>query len=148
MLPVDHYQKSTRSVKYAILFIALNFIVFFFIEMRNKKRIHPFQYSLVALALLLFYTLLTSLGEQIGFNAAFALSALAITTLVSWYTHSIVENKKATISIAGLQLGLYAFLFTILQLQDYALLMGSIGLFIILIIIMQASKKVKWYNEN
>ncbi len=116
--------------------------------MRNKKRIHPFQYSLVALALLLFYTLLTSLGEQIGFNAAFALSALAITTLVSWYTHSIVENKKATISIAGLQLGLYAFLFTILQLQDYALLMGSIGLFIILIIIMQASKKVKWYNEN
>ena len=148
LLPVDHYQKSTRSVKYAILFIALNFIVFFFIEMRNKKRIHPFQYSLVAFALLLFYTLLTSLGEQIGFNAAFALSALAITTLVSWYAHSIVENKKATISITGLQLGLYAFLFTILQLQDYALLMGSIGLFIILIIIMQASKKVKWYNEN
>jgi inner membrane protein len=101
LLPVDHYQKSTRSVKNAILFIALTSIVFFFIEIKNKKRIHPFQYTLVALALLLFYTLLTSLGEQIGFNTAFALSALAITALISWYAHSIVENKKATISIAG-----------------------------------------------
>jgi inner membrane protein len=148
LLPVDHYQKSTRSVKYAILFIALNFIVFLFIEIRNKKRIHPFQYSLVALALLLFYTLLTSLGEQIGFNTAYAVSALAITGLISWYSYSIIENIKAAVTIALLQLGLYTFLFTILQLQDYALLMGSIGLFVILGIIMQASQKIKWYNEN
>lgn len=148
LLPVDHYQKSTRSVKYAILFIALNFIVFLFIEIRNKKRIHPFQYSLVAFALLLFYTLLTSLGEQIGFNSAYAISALAITGLISWYSYSIIENLKAATTIALLQIGLYIFLFTILQLQDYALLMGSIGLFVILGIIMRSSQKIKWYNEN
>lgn len=147
LMPVDHYQKATRSVKYAILFIALNFIVFLFIEIKNKKRIHPVQYSLVALALLLFYTLLTSLGEQIGFNQAFALSAASVTGLISWYAHQILKNVKATAWIAALQAGLYIFLFTILQLQDYALLMGSIGLFIILGLIMRASQQIKWYNE-
>ena len=147
LMPVDHYQKSTRSAKYAILFIALNFIVLFFIEIKNKKRIHPFQYSLVAFALLLFYTLLTSIGEQIGFNAAFVISALAITALISWYSYTILESIKSTLWVTFLQLGLYLFLFTIIQLQDYALLMGSIGLFIILGLIMKASHQVKWYAE-
>jgi inner membrane protein len=68
LIPVDHYQKSMRSAKYAILFIALNFIIFLFIEIKSKVRIHPFQYSLVAFALLIFYALLTSIGEQTGFN--------------------------------------------------------------------------------
>jgi inner membrane protein len=148
LLPVDHYQKSTRSVKYAILFIALNFIVFLFIEIRNRKPMHPFQYSLVAFALLLFYTLLTAIGEQIGFNAAFAISAFAITALISWYSYSIMKSIKTVIWIFLLQSGLYIFLFTILQLQDYALLMGSIGLFIILGLIMKASQEIKWYNDQ
>jgi inner membrane protein len=148
LMPVDHYQKSTRSVKYAILFIALNFIVFLFIEIRNRKPIHPFQYSLVAFALLLFYTLLTSIGEQIGFNPAFAISAFAITGLISWYSYSLMKSIKPVIWVTLLQLGLYVFLFTILQLQDYALLMGSIGLFIILGLIMKASQQVKWYTDR
>lgn len=148
LLPVDHYQKSIRSVKYAILFIALNFIVILFIEIRNKKRIHPFQYSLVAFALLLFYTLLTSIGEQLGFNIAFGISALAISTLISWYSFNILKDKKQVAWITILQIGLYLFLFTILQLQDYALLMGSIGLFVILGLIMKASQKIKWHNDQ
>jgi inner membrane protein len=147
LLPVDHYQKTMRSAKYAILFIALNFIVFLFIEITNRKRIHPFQYSLVAFALLLFYTLLTSIGEQIGFNSAFIISSLAITGLISWYAYSILKAIKPVIWISFLQLGLYIFLFTILQLQDYALLMGSIGLFVILGLIMKASQKIKWYTD-
>jgi inner membrane protein len=145
-MPVDHYQKSMRSAKYAILFIALNFIVFLFIEISNKKRIHPFQYSLVAFALLLFYTLLVSIGEHIGFNGAFALSAIAVTGLISWYSYSIIERLKPALLITALQAGLYMFLFTILQLQDYALLTGSIGLFVILALIMYGSRKIKWYN--
>jgi inner membrane protein len=148
LMPVDHYQKSSRSAKYAILFIAQNFIVFLFIEIKNKKQIHPFQYSLVAFALLLFYTLLTSIGEQIGFNPAFIISALAITGLISWYSYTILKAIKPVIWITLLQLGLYIFLFAILQLQDYALLMGSIGLFIILGLIMRASQQVKWYNNQ
>jgi len=148
LMPVDHYLKSTRSVKYAILFIALNFIVFLFIEIKNRKKIHPFQYSLVAFALLLFYTLLTSIGEQIGFNPAFVISALAITGLISWYSFTILKSIRTAIWVCLLQMGLYLFLYTILQLQDYALLMGSIGLFVILGLIMKASQQIKWYNDQ
>ena len=147
LIPVDHYQKSMRSVKYAILFIALNFIIFIFIEIKSKTRIHPFQYLLVALALLIFYVLLTSIGEQIGFNLAYLVSALAVTGLITWYAYNIFRNIRMAGWVTLLQTGLYLFLFTILQLQDYALLAGSIGLFVILAIIMKASQKIKWYSE-
>ncbi|MBC8005724.1 MAG: cell envelope integrity protein CreD [Verrucomicrobia bacterium] len=147
LIPIDHYQKAMRSVKYAILFIALNFIIFIFIEMKSKTRIHPFQYTLVAFALLIFYALLTSISEQTGFNAAFLISATAVTSLISWYSYSILKNTRSVAWVTLLQVGLYTFLFTILQLQDYALLVGSIGLFIILAIIMRASQQIKWYSE-
>lgn len=147
LIPIDHYQKAMRSVKYAILFIALNFIIFIFIEMKSKTRIHPFQYALVAFALLIFYALLTSISEQTGFNVAFLISALAVTSLISWYSYSILKNTRSVAWVTLLQVGLYTFLFTILQLQDYALLVGSIGLFIILAIIMRASQHIKWYSE-
>jgi inner membrane protein len=148
LIPVDHYQKSMRSVKYAILFIALNFLIFIFIEIKSKTRIHPFQYSLVAFALLVFYVLLTSIGEQIGFNLAYLVSAIAVTVLITWYAFSILRNMRMVAWVTLLQTGLYLFLFTILQLQDYALLAGSIGLFVILIIIMRASQQIKWYQEG
>jgi inner membrane protein len=147
LIPVDHYQKSMRSVKYAILFIALNFIIFIFIELKSKARIHPFQYLLVAIALLMFYTLLTSIGEHSGFNVAYLISALAVTLLISWYAFTILRNGRMAAWVALLQTGLYLFLFTILQLQDYALLAGSIGLFVILAILMHASRQIKWYSE-
>ena len=148
LIPVDHYQKSMRSAKYAILFIALNFIVFIFIELKSKARIHPFQYSLVAFALLMFYALLTSIGEQTGFNLAYLISAVAVTLLISWYSYTILGNGRIVAWVTLLQTGLYLFLFTILQLQDYALLVGSIGLFVILAIIMRASQQIKWYSEQ
>jgi inner membrane protein len=148
LIPVDHYQKTMRSVKYAILFIALNFIIFIFIELKSKARIHPFQYSLVAFALLIFYALLTSIGEQTGFNLAYLISAVAVTSLISWYAFSILRNSRMVVWVTLLQTGLYLFLFTILQLQDYALLAGSIGLFAILAIIMRASQQIKWYSEG
>lgn len=148
LIPIDHYQKSMRSVKYAILFIALNFIILIFIEIKSKTRIHPFQYSLVAFALLIFYALLTSIGEQTGFNQAYLISAVAVTVLISWYAFTILKEVKLAAWIAFLQTGLYLFLFTILQLQDYALLAGSIGLFVILAIIMRASQQIKWYSDG
>ncbi|HPT31663.1 MAG TPA: inner membrane CreD family protein, partial [Prolixibacteraceae bacterium] len=148
LIPVDHYQKSMRSAKYAILFIALNFIIFLFIEIKSKVRIHPFQYALVAFALLIFYALLTSIGEQIGFNLAYFISAFAVTALITWYARSILKEVRPVAWVTLLQTGLYLFLFTILQLQDYALLAGSIGLFVILIIIMKASQQIKWYADE
>lgn len=148
LIPIDHYQKSMRSVKYAILFIALNFIIFIFIEIKSKTRIHPFQYSLVAFALLIFYALLTSIGEQTGFNLAYLISAVAVTSLISWYAFTILNDTRTVAWVTLLQTGLYLFLFTILQLQDYALLAGSVGLFVILAIVMRASQQIKWYSEG
>ena len=104
--------------------------------------------SLVAFALLIFYALLTSIGEQTGFNFAYLISAVAVTLLISWYAFSILKNVNSVIWVTALQTGLYLFLFTILQLQDYALLAGSIGLFVILAIIMRASQQIKWYPEG
>jgi inner membrane protein len=147
LILVDHYQKSMRSAKYAILFIALNFIVLIFIELRSKVRIHPFQYSMVAFALLIFYALLTSIGEQTGFNWGYLISATAVTLLISWYSFTILKNIRIVSLVALLQTGLYLFLFTILQLEDYALLVGSVGMFVILALIMRASQQIRWYSE-
>ena len=148
VLQFDDYLKSIRYVKYAILFIALNFIIFLFFEIKSKNRIHPFQYSLVAFALLIFYALLTSVAEQIGFNAAYLISALAVTLLISWYAFTMLKDVRMVAWVTLLQTGLYLFLFAILQLEDYALLAGSVGLFVILAIVMRASQQIKWYSEE
>ncbi|NOX47950.1 MAG: cell envelope integrity protein CreD [Chlorobi bacterium] len=146
LLPVDQYQKSMRSAKYAIMFIALTFIIFLFVEILNKKRIHPVQYILVSFGLLLFYTLLLSLAEHIGFNLAYTISGVAIVGLITSYSQSIFKKTRLTLIMGGALSFLYIFLFVVLQLQDYALLLGSIGLFIILAIIMYLSRKIDWYS--
>jgi inner membrane protein len=145
LLAVDEYQKSTRSAKYAIMFIAFTFLIFFFIEIRNKKRIHPIQFILVGLALIIFYALLLSLSEHIHFNYAYIIASAAIIILISAYSMTIFKNKKLTGLMSGVLILLYGFIFTILQLEDYALLMGSIGLFIVLAVIMYLSRKIDWY---
>ncbi|OFY90068.1 MAG: hypothetical protein A3K10_11145 [Bacteroidetes bacterium RIFCSPLOWO2_12_FULL_31_6] len=145
LLPVDEYQKSTRSAKYAIMFISFTFLIFFFIEIRNKKRIHPIQFILVGLALTIFYALLVSLSEHIHFNNAYLISSAAIIAMIGSYSITIFKSGKLTALMSGVLLLLYGFIFTILQLEDYALLMGSVGLFMVLAVIMYLSRKIDWY---
>ena len=147
-LPVDNSQKSHRSIHYAILFIGLTFLVFFFIEIFQSSGIHPIQYILVGIALVVFYTLLLSISEHIRFNYAFILSALATVALISMYVRAILGSLKMSLFIAGLLLLLYIFIFVIIQLEDLALLIGSIGVFIILGLVMYFSRKIDWYNLN
>lgn len=146
--PVNHYQQNTRSAKYALLFVALTFAVFFFVELNSKKRIHPVQYILVGIALLLFYTLLLSISEQVGFSLAYIIASVATIALIVSYAYSIFKNKTQTIILSALLVVLYTFLYVILQLEDVALLIGSIGLFIILGVSMYFSRKIDWYNEK
>jgi inner membrane protein len=146
LLPVDNYQKSTRSIKYAILFIGFTFLTFFFVEVLNKVFIHPIQYILVGIALVVFYTLLLSFSEHIPFNMAFSLAAGATLLLVAGYVKAILKSWPLTGLLIGLLLVLYTFIFVIIQLQDYALLIGSIGIFIILALVMYFSRKIDWYN--
>lgn len=144
---VDVYQQSLRSTKYALMFIVLTFVVFFFVEIFTHKKIHPIQYVLVGVALVLFYSLLISLAEMLGFGFAYLISSVATIGLITAFAGAIFKDRKPTITLAVILSALYAFLYVILQLEEAALLAGSIGLFVILGVIMYVSNKIKWYNE-
>ena len=148
LLPVDNYQKSYRSVRYAILFIGLTFLIFFFIEVLHKVFIHPIQYILVGVALIVFYTLLLSISEHLHYNFAFIISAVATLLLIAGYVRAILRSGSFTMLISGILTVLYTFIFVIIQLQDYALLIGSVGLFIIVGLVMYFSRKIDWYSLN
>ena len=146
LLPVDQYRKSMRAAKYAILVIAFTFLTFFLTEVRNRKeRAHPFQYILVGLALCLFYALLVSLSEHVSFNAAYAAAGLATTGAVTAYARSIFKTRLLSLVTGTVLLVLYGFVFVILQLQDYALLVGSAGLFAALALTMYLTRNIDWY---
>ena len=148
IMPIDTYQKSERSVKYAFLFIALTFLVVFFTEILGKKRVHPVQYLIIGLGLVIFYSLLIALAEHISFNLSYIISSLVIIAMITVYVQAIFKYWRTTITITGILTVLYLFLFTILQIADYALLLGNIGLVIILGLVMVYSKKVNWYGEQ
>ena len=144
---VDHYQQNMRTAKYALMFIALTFIVFFFVEIFTKKPIHIFQYLLVGIALILFYSLLLSLSEQIGFGLAYLVASVATISMITIYFYSLIKQKLPTFILAAIMLILYASLYVLLQIEDYALLVGSIFLFIILGVIMFMSNKIKFWKQ-
>ncbi len=147
ILPVDTYQQTTRSVKYAILCILLTFTAFFLIELIYSRAIHSLQYLLVGVALCIFYTLLLSFAEYIGFNGAYGVASLATISLIAWYVRSILRSGAMSLFIGCLLTLLYGFIFTLIQLQDYALLLGSIGLFLTLAVVMYFSRKIKWNHD-
>lgn len=143
-IPVNGYQKTMRSVKYALLCILLTFAAFFIIETVNKKSVHPFQYALIGLALILFYTLLLSFSEYTGFNTAYIIASLATVGLIGWFVKGLLQSTRLTSVLSVILMLMYSYVFTILQLQDYSLLLGSIGLFLTLAVIMHFSKKIQW----
>lgn len=145
---VDIYQLNARSAKYALMFIALTFVVFFFVEVIARKRIHPIQYLLVAIALILFYSLLLSFSEPLGFAWAYLIASAATITLITAYAASIFRSGRLTTLLALILAGLYGFLYVILQLENTALMAGSIGLFVVLGIIMYFSRRIRWYGQS
>ncbi len=145
LITVDDYKKTQRSAKYALLIISLTFLVFFFSEVFSKKRIHPIQYILVGLAIVLFYVLLVSISEVAGFGWAYLTSSAATIGLITLYSRSILVNGKTALMQGAILAFLYLFIYIILQLEDYALLMGSLLLFSILATVMYLSRKIDWY---
>ncbi len=144
MIPVDEYQKSERTAKYGFLVIGLTFLIFFLIQTLSKIGIHPFQYLMIGLALIMFYTLLISISEHSNYLDAYLVASIAVVLLISLYARSILKNIKFPVFI-GLSLSLlYSFIYVIIQLENYALLVGSIGLFIILALVMYVSRKIDW----
>jgi inner membrane protein len=141
---VDSYSKTNRVAKYAILIIALTFMVFYFSELIKGSKVNALQYVLVGLALVLFYTLLLSFSEHIGFNAAYAVAALMTIAMEFLYSKSVLGSAKLAAYVAGVLALLYSFIFVLIQLKDFALLAGSLGLFVILGVIMYISRQIRW----
>ncbi|MCM4158203.1 cell envelope integrity protein CreD [Gramella sp. AN32] len=146
MIPVDEYQKSERATKYGFLVIGLTFLLFFLIQTLSKIPIHPFQYLMLGLGLVMFYTLLISISEHSSFLKAYVIAGISVILMISLYSKSILNGWKFPIFIGISLCTLYSFIYIIIQLESYALLVGSIGLFLILGGVMYVSRKIDWNN--
>ncbi|GAB1452237.1 cell envelope integrity protein CreD [Draconibacterium sp.] len=142
----DHYQKNMRSAKYGILVILFTFLSFFLNEIITKQRIHPFQYILVGFSILLFYLLLLSVSEQLGFNIGYLISAASVLLMVLLYSRTFLKKWTNSFVLTMILASSFGFIFILLQLESFALLAGSIGLFAVLALIMFFTRKINWYN--
>jgi inner membrane protein len=146
-VPVDEYQKTMRTSKYGILIILLTFISLFLTELISKQKIHVFNYILIGAAMIIYYILLLSFSEQIGYNLAYLIASVATITLIAIFIASLLKNKLAALLFAAILALFYVFIFVIIQLEDLALLIGSIALFIIISALMYFSRKINWDKQ-
>lgn len=143
--PVDVYQQSERSIKYAALFIILTFMALVLFELLKKLPIHPIQYTLVGMALLVFYLLLISLSEHLLFIYAYSIGASASILLLTVYFGAILHSHKSGLILGAALAVLYGVLYVILQSEENSLLMGSVLIFIMLAGLMLTTRHFDWY---
>ncbi len=142
IIEANIYQQATRTAKYAMLFVIFTFTSVLISEFLTKVRIHPLQYLLIGLAVLMFYCLLLACSEHIGFGKSYLISAILVFLLVTLYSKAAFSRTTLAITIGGVLALLYTYFYIILQLEDYALLMGAIGLFLILAVVMFMTRKI------
>jgi inner membrane protein len=144
--PVDLYQTVERSVKYGFLFIGLTFAAFFLFEVLKQVAIHPVQYALIGISLAIFFLLLISLSEHLGFAPAYAIATGACVALNGYYAAHVLKSPRRG-AIFALALGaLYGLLYVLLRMEDHALLMGSVLVFACVASMMVATRRVDWYS--
>lgn len=146
MQPVDLYLTVERSVKYGFLFIGLTFAAFFLYEVLRRLAIHPVQYGLVGVALALFFLLLISLSEHLGFGPAYAIAATACVTLIGYYVGQVLRSVRQGLLFALALAGLYGLMYVLLRSEDHALLFGSVFVFACVAAVMIATRRVNWYD--
>jgi inner membrane protein len=144
--PINVYSQADRATKYGLLFIGLTFAGFFIFEILKRLRIHPAQYTLVGLAMALFYLLLISLSEHIGFALSYLTASLSCVGLLGYYLTHVLKSRSHGLMFAGLLTALYSALYGILASEDNALLMGSLLVFGLLALTMILTRKVDWYQ--
>jgi inner membrane protein len=143
---VDQYRLNERAAKYALLFIGLTFISFFMFELLKGLRVHPIQYALVGMGLVIFYLLLLALTEHLGFALAYLLASLASVALNGFYLSHVLRGLKQGLGFAALLGIVYATLYGLLQAQQSALLLGALLLFAVLALLMVLTRKLDWYS--
>jgi inner membrane protein len=146
--PVDPYRMADRSVKYAALFILLTFTSIWLVEVLSGVRVHPIQYLMIGAALCIFYLLELSLSEHITFPAAYATATLAIVAMVAAYSRAVLLGRRRALVVGAGVAALYGYLYVLLTNEDFALLIGSIGLFVVLGGIMILTRRVNWYSSG
>jgi len=143
-LPVDQYRKILRTTKYSTLIILLTFVSLFLTELIKKKSVHLFNYTLIGASMVVYYILLLSFSEQLGYNYAYLLSSASTIILISVFTASLLKNKGMAALFAFILSIFYGFVFIIIQLEELSLLFGGIALFIIVATLMYFSRKINW----
>lgn len=146
LTPVDAYRQTERSLKYELLFLALTFAPLWLFEVLVGIRLHFIQYGLIGAAVCLFYLLELSLAEQTGFAGAYAAAAAMIAGLVTSYAWSILGSVSRAATMGAVISGLYAFLYVLISLEDFALLVGSLALFLVLAALMYTTRPVNWFR--
>jgi inner membrane protein len=143
-LPVDQYRETTRTAKYSILVILLTFVSLFLTELIRRQRIHLFNYTLIGAAMIVYYTLLLSFSEHMGFSIAYLIASVSTITLISWFTSSLLNNKSMALLFGSILGTFYGFIYVLVQLEELSLLIGSMALFIIVALLMYFSRKINW----
>ncbi len=142
--PVNLYQQNKRSIKYAVLFIALTFMTFFLFEILYKHRLHPMHYFFTGGALSMFYLLLLAFSEHTGFGIAYLIATISVSTLMGGYSISLFKSRKRGYLVGGMSFVLYGFFYMLIQSEENALLLGSIVFFSVLSIIMYSTRNINW----
>jgi len=148
LVPVDFYQLVFRALRYALLFIGACFLSFFLVELALKRRLHAVQYLMVGAAQSIFYLLLLSAAEHIGFTLAFVLAATATVGLTTAYAWVITQSRRAAAVLFAVMGLIYLLLYNLLKVEDFALLYGSIAAFVALAVTMFVTRNVNWYGES
>lgn len=144
------YTQTDRTLKYALLLVVVSFGTFFLFEVLKNLRIHPIQYGLVAIALLIFYVLLLSFAEHMLFWQAYSIASFACVGLIGWYTFFVLKSLQRSLVFASILAGLYAGFYLILTSEAMNLLLGAMFCFVLLATVMFLTRHIDWYqiSEN
>ncbi len=147
-VPVDYYAQVNRAAKYGLMFLAVAFFAVLVLELTSGRRVHAVQYVFVGVAMILFYILLLSLSEHIGFTIAYLIASAATGSMLSVYVGRSLQSAARGFMMLFVFLILYGLLYLILRLEDYALLAGAVAGFVMLTVTMFATLRVNWSGER
>ena len=144
----DSYRSMRRSLHYITLFLGLVFLTYFLFEVLSGKSVHPAQYALVGVAQTIFYLLLLSFSEHLGFDLSFLIAGGSTVALFSINTEWIFRSRKLALrALAAFSL-LYVFIYVLLRVEAYALLIGSLASFGAIAAAMYITRNVDWYGTG
>lgn len=144
----DSYRSTRRSLHYIALFLGLVFLTYFLFEVTTGRRVHPAQYALVGIAQTIFYLLLLSLAEHLGFDVSYLIAGVFTVALFSINTEWVFRSRKLALRAFGIFALLYGFIYVLLRIEAYALLVGAIASFVAVAVAMYITRNIDWYGSD